>query len=188
MPHSWQGKWSGDQRMYAYLPVNAEVDPETAGFQNATAKCASLQLSAVTCAPVTVENLTQMKLEGTGAASKMALKLACPRFGNLPATMLAPKDNTTFGSVAISFSSIGSRHRCHRNGACILTDEHEPGPECAKPKRRGGASGDARRAGKAAAQRAGDKTYAGAAGTSASGAAATAKRPRAEAGASRMEE
>jgi len=169
--------------MYVYIPVTAEVNPETDGYQNATAKCASLQLSAVTRAPVTVESLALMKLDGTNAASRMALKLACPRFGNLPATMLTPKDNTTFGSVAISFSSIGSRHRCHRNGACILTDEHDAGPECAKAKR-GGRSGDARRAGKAAAQRTGDKTYAGAAGAAgpSSAGAATAKRPRGEPG------
>ena len=116
--------------MYVYIPVTAEVNPETDGYQNATAKCASLQLSAVTRAPVTVESLALMKLDGTNAASRMALKLACPRFGNLPATMLTPKDNTTFCAVSDDYSAYGLLDHRHTPemeqvlGASVLFTPH----------------------------------------------------------------
>jgi hypothetical protein len=167
-----------------YLDVMTTVNPASAAYTTMLSNMAAMQLTQATGAPVTVEEVTPITLENTNAIARLALKLACPKFDDLPATLFAPKNATSMVTVEISYSNTGGRHRCHRGGTCILTDKHPAGPECAKIKR-GGLTGS-QRAGKAATQRGANKSYAGAAGaagpSSAGAGAATAKRPRGEPG------
>ena len=95
-----------------------------------------LQMSTISEANVTVEDVDIISYDETKTASILAMKVVCTGFGDLPATLQMPKNALEMVECSVSYSNMGDRHRCHRGATCILTDKHMPDKECARQDKR----------------------------------------------------
>jgi len=140
------GKPDGKDYLQTYFPLRMCLDPQNPQVQALTRDLFAAQMEGVCGKPVTIDNMRYVECDDS-IPTRVTARVGCEEFGDMLAFVHLPYSADELTRVPVSWSHLGDKHRCWRNGmdGVICTDKHVATDECRRPPRRGGLSGNARR-------------------------------------------